>query len=453
MSPSDYQQVHLGAGAFARGHTWLCTARAVADAPGSWSVFAVANRSEQVIEALRSHDWKYSVVERDDSGASVTEVDVVKKGLTAAREPEALLSAMTDPQTTVITVSSTEAAYPRLPGGALNRRAVGQDLSDGGMRTLVGQVVAAARSRSKAETGPVSVVVCDNIIDGGEVLRALCIEFAELRGEDSVAEWLSETATFPNSVVDRIVPAVTDAIRVEAEREVGALEQGTVVTEPFFRWIIEDDFAAPRPDWEHGGAHIVPDIRPWQNVKLTLVNAPHSYLAYLGLLAGHATTREAVTDPLLRRGLEQALEADLVPTVMSGPGLAPSREAESSLTRFANPFIRHKLAQIGSGGAAKLRQRLQTPIRFAADQGHNPEWLALIVAAWGTAVDQGLVDGSIGSSADRSARGVALVDAAGLSEVAVPEFSAMVGRLSARLEEHGARATLNYLLGQKRTKQ
>ncbi|MCK6065445.1 MULTISPECIES: mannitol dehydrogenase family protein [Microbacterium] len=434
-------QVHLGAGAFARGHTWLCTARAQRE--DGWGVVAVAQRSERVIGLLRQNRWAYTVVEADEDHADAHRVDVVTGGLVAHGQETALLASLADESTHVVTITATEAAYPRTPEGRLNRAAVAQDLDDGGVRTLIGQVVAAARERERAGMGGVSFVVCDNILRGGDVLRTLALEFALARGEEGAARWLTERATFPNAVVDRIVPAPTEDVIRAAQRLTGTADAAMVVTEPFFRWILQDSFAGPRPRWEDAGAVLVDSVAPWEAVKLNLVNAPHSLLAYLGLLVGHSTTHAAVGDPVLRRGLEHAFREDLVPAITESDGISPWVEAESSVRRFANPRIHHRLDQIGAGGAHKLSQRLSAPLQDASRRGRGAHWLALCLAAWAECGARGLVSDSpradTGSWVERAA---GVLQAAGLESVAPEGFASEIAARWDTLARRGAHAAV-----------
>jgi fructuronate reductase len=351
--------VHLGVGAFARGHVLWCTAIAADNDPGPWGVCAVAQRSRTVVDAMRARRWSYDVDLRDDADSTLSRVDVVRDGLVAVDEPERLAGVLASPQVTVVTVTATEAGYPG---------------------PVVDQVVAAAAARARDGAGPVSFVVCDNVSSGGDLLRELATEAALSSGHDGAAAWLHEHAAFPNTVVDRVVPAVPDSA------------QPSVVAEPWFRWVLQDAFAAPRPAWESAGARVVDDVTPWQAAKLHLVNAPHSMLAYLGLACGHGTVHEAVRDDLLRAAVETALDAELVPAVPAADGLSAGRDAADSLRRFANSAVPHRLAQVGSGGSVKLPQRLSAVVDACAGAGRAPVWSMAVVAGWAYAVRRGDVD-------------------------------------------------------------
>jgi fructuronate reductase len=183
-------------------------------------------------------------------------------------------------------------------------------------------------------------------------------------------------------MVDRIVPAATAADRDVASGLIGARDEATVVCEPFCQWVIEDAFRGARPAWEAAGALLVPDTRPYEAMKLRLVNGGHSALAYLGLLRGLDTVADAIADPELGPFLERLFESELAPTLEAVPGVDLGDYRAALLTRFANPRMRHKLEQIASDGARKLPLRLLAPARELLAAGREPAGICLAVAAW-----------------------------------------------------------------------
>jgi fructuronate reductase len=182
-------------------------------------------------------------------------------------------------------------------------------------------------------------------------------------------------------MVDRIVPATTDADIAEVARLIGADDAAPVIGEPFRQWAIEDVFANGRPDWHEVGAQMVSEVAPFEFMKLRMLNGAHSSLAYLGYLAGHETVAEASGDPVLARFLER-LWAEIIPTVPAPQGVVLSDYAKALLIRFQNPAIRHRTWQIAMDGSQKLPQRLLGTIRERLKAGAGIDHLALGVAAW-----------------------------------------------------------------------
>ena len=183
-------------------------------------------------------------------------------------------------------------------------------------------------------------------------------------------------------MVDRIVPATTDADRGRIDAALGAEDRWPVVCEPFTQWVIEDRFPSGRPAWEQTGAELVDDVRPYEEMKLRLLNGSHSSIAYLGQLAGWQTVAEAIAQPALAAHIA-ALMREIATTLRLPARPISLRYQQALLARFANPALHHRTAQIAMDGSQKLPQRLFAPAH-GADYGagrHAPR-IALGVAAW-----------------------------------------------------------------------
>ncbi len=183
-------------------------------------------------------------------------------------------------------------------------------------------------------------------------------------------------------MVDRIVPATTDADFAEAERLLGVHDAAPVSAEPFGQWIIEDRFAAARPRWEDAGAQLAPDVAPFELMKLRLLNGSHSTLAYLGFLMGHDYVWQASADPLLSVLVERQMAEEIAPTLARPPGIDLAHYCAQLMTRFRNAALPHRTRQIAMDGSQKLPQRLLGTIRDRLAAGASIAHLSLAVAGW-----------------------------------------------------------------------
>ena len=182
-------------------------------------------------------------------------------------------------------------------------------------------------------------------------------------------------------MVDRIVPATTDADRAAVAAITGLEDAWPIVTEPFTQWVIEDDFPQGRPAFEAVGAELVTDVEPYELMKLRMLNGSHSTLAYLGYLAGHQYVADAIADPAIRRLVHRLMSEEVMPTLpMPRADLEAYRDR--LLERFANPALQHRTWQIAMDGSQKLPQRLLGTIGDRLAAGARVECLALGVAAW-----------------------------------------------------------------------
>jgi fructuronate reductase len=98
--------------------------------------------------------------------------------------------------------------------------------------------------------------------------------------------------------------------------------------EPFIQWVIEDNFVAGRPDWGSAGAQMVDDVLPWEEMKLRMLNGSHSFLAYLGYLAGYAHISDCMQDESYRRAARHLMMTEQAPTLgITGVDLTPTPTA------------------------------------------------------------------------------------------------------------------------------
>ncbi len=379
--------VHLGLGAFHRAHQAVLTEDAVAVAGGDWGICGITQRSGTVSRRLTPQDGLYTLLERGDGGCDVRVVGALREVLDGRADPATVVERIATPEVNVVTLTVTEKGYRHdISTGRLRSDdpELAADLAGRPPRTTVGQLTAGLRARRRAGAGPVTVVCCDNLADNGATVGRLVRDFAERSAErDDLLAWLDDQVRFPSTMVDRIVPAATAADRAEVAARLGLTDEGTVVAERFCHWVVEDDFAGPRPAWEHAGVVLTDDARPWERAKVRLLNASHSTIAYLGQLAGWQLVSECVRRPAVAAVVRALMADDVVPTLLPPPpGLDLGAYQEQLMERFANRALPHRTAQVAMDGSQKLPQRLLGTIADRRRQGAEPLPALLCLAAW-----------------------------------------------------------------------
>ncbi|MGW5666559.1 mannitol dehydrogenase family protein [Micromonospora sp. NPDC003776] len=387
--------VHLGIGAFHRAHQAVFTELA-ASATGrdDWGIAGVTQRSAAVREQLMPQDGLYSVLERAADTASVRVVGSVREVIFGGADPAAVVDLISDPAVRLVTLTVTEKGYRRDGAGGLDRAdpEVAADLAGRPPLTTVGQLVRGLHRRHSRCGAPITVLSCDNLTGNGRVLRGLVQDFVDALPPSQaagLADWVASSVRFPSCMVDRIVPATTDADRADVRRVLGLDDRGVVVAEPFSQWVIEDDFATDRPAWERAGAVLTDDVAAWEAVKLRMLNASHSLLAYLGALAGYDTIAAALGDDRLAAAATSLMVEDVAPTLRVPEGLDLDEYRRQVLTRFANPALRHRTQQVAMDGSQKLPVRLLGTVRDRLSAGKVPQYATLAVAAWMAYVARG----------------------------------------------------------------
>ncbi|HEY0341477.1 MAG TPA: mannitol dehydrogenase family protein, partial [Steroidobacteraceae bacterium] len=247
--------------------------------------------------------------------------------------------------------------------------------------SLIGYLVEGLRRRRAARAEPLTIISCDNLIDNGTRLARAARQFAELL-DPSLARWIEDHVSFPRTMVDSITPATTDALRERVKGVLGMEDRWPVQRESFVQWVLEDRLARGGPDWGSVGVTVTDDVAAYDHAKLRLLNGAHSTLAYLGLLAGHATVADAMRDERLCTLVTTMMREDVRPTLRAPRGLDLSAYIEAILRRFRNPAIRHALAQIAWDGSQKLPFRVLGTIGDNLEAGRPIGRLCIPVAGW-----------------------------------------------------------------------
>jgi len=376
--------VHLGIGAFHRAHQAVVFDDALKSGDLRWGVLGASLRSPGVRDQLNPQDGLYTLVVRDGSDEHLRVIGAGRGVLVGAEDPAALVAAMADADVHIVTLTVTEKGYRLDPATGvllMDDPEVAADLADiAAPRTAPGFIVAALQARKTAGLKPFTVISCDNLPHNGQRIRAGVIAMAR-HVDRSLADWIEAEGAFPQTMIDRIVPATIpdDVARLSAR--LGLEDQGMVKAEPFTQWVIEDWFAGERPDFVAFGVQLTDAVAPWEDAKLRLLNGAHSATAYLGALSGNEHVHEAVAVPAFRAFIE-ALWDEAQTTLNPPPGLDVSAYRDELMARFSNSALMHRTRQIAMDGSQKLPQRLLAGAAERLAAGQGIEALALGVAAW-----------------------------------------------------------------------
>ena len=381
--------VHLGLGNFHRAHQAVYTAQALAAQEGPWGILGVASRSGAIATAMRQQDLRYGVLEISPHSSSVTIPAVHTGAIVAADDPNAVVDAIGNPATAIVTLTVTEHGYtysPRTHRLDIDAPAVQADLTVGSAPgTSIGQIVRGLLQRAGTHAAPITILSCDNLSDNGSHTARLVREFVEAlppAERTDLLPFLDSAVTFPNTMVDRIVPTTTDADRQAVARQLGVRDQIPVPAEPFTMWVLQDRFAAGRPAWEHGGAMFTDDVHPYELLKLRLLNGTHSLIAYLGALDGQPTIPDATAQPFITDAARRVLIDDYLPSITVPADVDLDDYVGQLFTRWSNSALGHGTHQVGSDGSVKLAQRIPEPALLHLNNGRMPHHLALTLAAY-----------------------------------------------------------------------
>lgn len=406
--------VHLGIGAFHRAHMAAYVDSLLKDNP-TWGIVGASLRRPDTRDALAPQDFLYTLAVRSAAGTECRIIGSILDVLDANQQRRQLIELMADPAIRIVSLTVTEKGYCHDPAtGALDEKHpdIVHDLAHPDEPiSAPGLIVAALALRAERGLVPFTVMSCDNLPSNGRTAKRIVTRFATLARPD-LADYFARVA-FPSTMIDRIVPATTDADRAIVTELTGLDDAWPIMTEPFTQWVIEDDFPAGRPPFETVGAELVADVEPYELMKLRMLNGSHSTMAYLGYLSGYQYVAEAVSDLNLRQLIHGLMTEEVIPTLPM-PAEQLGQYRDQLLERFANPALRHRTWQIAMDGTQKLPQRLLGTVRDRLAAGQPFTRLALGVAAWMryvTGIDE--AGNPIEVKDPHAARLRALADAAG----------------------------------------
>jgi fructuronate reductase len=377
--------VHIGCGAFHRAHQAVYTEQALRASYGDWGIIGASLRQAGVRDQLRVQDGLYTVLTKGPQHAAAKVIGCMRDIVFAPDEPTRLPHWIGKKEIHIISLTVTEKGYcidPATRALDFSHPDIRHDLASTDRPvSAVAVLVEGLHARRHAHGQPLTVLCCDNLAHNGQVLKDLVLAFAHAMDADT-ARWIAANVTFPSTMVDRIVPATTPATLAEVQQLLGLRDEAAVWGEPFSQWVIEDNFAAARPFWEAGGAELVSDVKPYEDMKLRLLNSSNSMLAYLGYLAGHEYIYQVMQDPAYATLVRRFMSEEAAPTLTMPPGVDLQSYQAQVMDRFSNRNLPHRCYQIAMDGSQKLPQRLLNTVRDNLAAGRSIHFCSLVLAAW-----------------------------------------------------------------------
>jgi mannitol 2-dehydrogenase len=380
--------LHIGVGGFHRSHQALYIDELI-ETQGikDWAIFGVGImlQDELMSHALTAQDCLYTLVERMGQTSSARIIGSLTQYAFGYQNPETVFKKMADPAIKIVTMTATEGGYCFHQGtGELDfeNEGIKNDLQNpGNPHTIFGYLAEGLDRRRKANISPFTVLSCDNVQGNGHVAKRTLLAFCRKRNPE-LATWIERNVSFPNCMVDRITPTTTEAER-EFVRNTYQLDDAfPVVAEPFRQWIIEDEFCNSRPPLEKVGVQFTSDVKPYEKMKIRLLNATHSAMGYLGYLCGYRYIYEIAKAPEFIPYLKALMDIEVTPLIGDVPGINLSEYKTSLMERFANETIRDQALRICMDGSSKMPKFVLPSISEQLARGGPIGRLTLCVASW-----------------------------------------------------------------------
>ncbi|MDC0713816.1 mannitol dehydrogenase family protein [Stigmatella sp. ncwal1] len=379
---------HIGVGGFHRAHLAIYLDRALAR-PGQeqWGLCGInlLPQDAAMAAAMKRQDGLYTVSEMAPDGTHTSRVvEAMVEYLYAQDNPKAVLDRLSQPDIRIVSLTITEGGYLIDERGQFNLKhpSVVYDLEHPGEpHGAFGYIVEALDRRRKAGIKPFTVMSCDNLRHNGVQARRACVAFAKAK-DPELAAWIEREVGFPNAMVDRITPATDNAARQKLRDLTGVDDAAPVICEDFIQWVLEDDFRNGRPEWDAVGVMITPDVSPYEEAKIRLLNATHTMLSYPAYLAGFRKVDDVLHDELFTQYLRDFLNLDAGYWLKSLPGLEIDAYKAKLLQRFGNRAVGDQVARLCMDGGSKISGFLLPTLHEILKHGRPYHRIAFFLASY-----------------------------------------------------------------------
>ena len=378
--------LHLSVGNFHRGHMAVYLDELFEQGEDlDWAVIGASLRPSalEMRKSLKAQDYLTTVVELAPSAISAHIVSSMVDFLPS--DPIEILDVLSDGKIRIVSLTITESGYyidAATGEFAADHPEIIRDakLPDTPV-SLFGVILKALKLRRNKGIEPFTVLSCDNLPGNGNVTRQTIVGLASL-SDPELADWIASSVSFPNSMVDRIVPATTDRERQLVKDNFGIHDELPVVCEPFCQWVIEDNFPSGRPHLEKVGVEFVTDVSGYELMKLRILNAAHASMCYPALLLGHHFVHEAMEDPDILKYLKTLLTEEAIPTLKPLPGVDYHQYLDKVLERFSNTEIGDTISRIAEEGSERQPKFILPAVIEALAAGKPVDGFALEIALW-----------------------------------------------------------------------
>jgi mannitol 2-dehydrogenase len=392
--------VHIGLGNFHRAHqAWYLHRLMDQGLAHDWAIVGAGVRAPDAAQRARllAQDCLNTLIELDPAGTSAEITGSMIDFVPVEEDNAALIAQMADPAIRIVSLTVTEGGYyidPVSKGfDAAHPDIVHDAAHPDTPRTAFGAIVAALKRRRSAGIGPFTGQSCDNLQGNGAILRQTVVSLARL-SDPGLADWIDANCSFPNSMVDCIVPA-TGPKELALVRSFGIDDAAPVTHENFRQWVIEDDFCAGRPDWDKVGATFSDDVHAYEMQKIRILNAGHQCFANVAEVMNVPIVSDVMRHPAILAFFRKVLLDEIVPLVVPVPGKTPKEYFELIESRFANPAIVDTARRIAFDGSSRHPGMVLPTVREALAAGTPVEGLALVEAAWARMCEGTREDGSV----------------------------------------------------------
>ncbi len=372
--------LHFGVGNFHRAHLQSYT-NALLNLGNSteWGICGamLMPQDERLYRTLKSQEGIYSLTVCGSDGENNIEwIGSLNELYWSGEDMEAIINKVASPEIRIISLTITEGGY------TLDSDSVRGDLANpSNPQSVFGYVAEGLRRRATNGAGAVTILTCDNLQHNGNKCRETFSEFFAQQ-DAQLAAWAEQNVSYPNSMVDRITPATTPADIERINKSLDKADNAPVYCEDYIQWVVEDNFKAGRPEWEQVGVEFTDDVAPFENMKLSLLNASHTLLSYPSLLSGYRKVDEAMRDYRIVTFVKEFMNIDVTPYVPAPKNTDLNWYKSRLIERFANSSVSDQISRLCGDGGSKFQVYVVPIVKKMIANGDDMTRIAYLIAAY-----------------------------------------------------------------------
>ena len=380
--------LHLGVGSFHRAHQALYIHKLQTSGDHSWQLAGGNIRADmaETMSALAAQKGEYTLETITPAGVhDYTRVKAISQIIPFEPTLAKLIKVAAQTTTRIISYTVTEAGYYLDAKNRLDTSIadVSADVTLARQHkpgsTIYGALTAMLRQRMLSNSGPVTLLNCDNLRHNGDRSRSGLLQFIQLLADADLLAWVTSNTSSPNAMVDRITPRPTADVAQRVLQATGWADAVPVMGESFIQWVIEDNFSAGRPAWEKVGVEMVASVAPYEEAKIRLLNATHSCIAWAGSLVGYQYIHEGTHDKAILKMAYDYATDDVIPVLSPSP-IDLNAYRDVVLDRFGNPAIRDTNQRVAMDGYSKIPGFIAPTIHERLARGESIASVAVLPA-------------------------------------------------------------------------
>ena len=391
--------IHIGLGNFHRAHqAWYVHRLMQQNEAMDWGIIGAGVRpaDEMQRKRIEAQDYLTTLIELDPHGHKAEITGSMIGFIPVEQDNASLIAQMTNPSIRIVSLTVTEGGYYLDPVSKqfdANHPDMQHDAAHPeAPSTAFGAIVAALRLRRDRGIGPFTGQSCDNLQGNGSILRQTIVSLARLSDPD-LADWIDHHCSFPNAMVDCIVPA-TSQKEFDMAYTFGIKDNAPVTHENFRQWVIEDDFCVGRPHWDRVGATLTDDVHPYETMKIRILNGGHQLVANAGEIVSIKHISDCMKHPVIGAYFYKVATQEIATHVSSVSGVSAQDYVDQINRRFSNPEIVDTVRRVSFDGSSRHPGFILPTLRAAIALDSAIDGLALSQAIWARMCQGTREDGS-----------------------------------------------------------